>query len=127
MLNSAKNEEKVEKNMKEKKVTLRPFAPNGLLTDTQTAQLKAWWSGEKRSISTREIVSILKISRQKIYDSLKKNPERPFDELKLKTLNVLIQIYNKDIQSFKEEQQIEVKESKTNKKRASELIKKVGE
>lgn len=111
-----------------KKVALRPFAPNGLLTDTQTEQLKAWWNGEKRVISTRGIAKEVGVSRAKLYNSFAQNPDRPFDEMKLSIVNNLIQLYNVDIERAKEleKKETEVKETKSNLKRAEELIKKVG-
>lgn len=109
-----------------KKLNLRPFAPNGLLTETQTEQLKAWWNGEKRVISTRKLAEEIGVSRPKLYKSFTENPERPFDELKLSIVNKFIAIYNEDIQKAKKVKE-EVKETKTSKKLAEELIKKVGD
>lgn len=112
-----------------KKVILRPFAPKGLLSDTQTEQLKAWWSGEKRVVSTREIAKQVGVSRAKLHNSFSNNPDRPFDEMKLVTVNNLIQLYNTDIERAKEleKKNTKVKETKSSVKRAEELIKKVGE
>lgn len=114
-----------------KKLLLRPFAPNGLLTDTQTEQLKAWWNGEKRVVSTREIAKQVGVSRAKLYNSFSQNPDRPFDEMKLAIVNNLIQLYNVDIQQAKEleknKEKEEAKKTKSSVKRAEELIKKVGE
>lgn len=108
------------------KVRLRPFAPNGLLSDAQTKQLKAWFQGENRKINQRGIAEAIGVSRNKLYSSLEKNPNRPFDELPLKTVNKLIELYNSDIQEVKEERKKEAKETKTTKERAEKLIKKVG-
>lgn len=114
-----------------KKLVLRPFAPRGLLTDKQTEQLKAWWSGENRVVSTREIAKQVGVSRQKLYNSFAQNPDRPFDEMKLAIVNNLIQLYNVDIQQAKEleknKEKEEGKKTKSSLKRAEELIKKVGE
>ncbi|EOH59432.1 hypothetical protein [Enterococcus faecalis] len=112
-----------------KKVILRPFAPKGLLSDTQTEQLKAWWHGEKRVVSTREIAKQVGVSRAKLHNSFLNNPDRPFDEMKLVTVNNLIQLYNTDIERAKEleKKNTKVKETKSSVKRAEELIKKVGE
>lgn len=109
-----------------KKINLRPFAPKGLLTESQTEQLKAWWNGEKRMVSTRELAKQVGVSRQKLYNSFEENPERPFDELKLSVVNRFIALYNEDIQKAKKEKE-EAEETKSSKKLAEELIKKVGD
>jgi len=108
------------------KIRIRPFAPNGLLSKTQTKQLEAWFQGESRKINHRGISDAIGVSRNKLYMSFEKNPERPFDELSLKTVNKLIELYNRDIQTVKEEQVEVAEETKTTKERAEKLIKKVG-
>lgn len=111
-----------------KKITLRPFAPKGILTETQTKQLMAWYNGEKRNISHTEIGQKASVSRQKLYISFKRNPERPFDELKLSIVNKIIQLYNHDIENPKKDDSKEIeKELKTGLKKAKSLIKKVEE
>lgn len=107
------------------KLRMRPFAPNGLLTDTQTKQLAAWFDGENRKINQRGIAEAIGVSRNKLYSSFGKNPERPFDELALKTVNKLIELYNHDIQESKKEQKDAAEETKTSKERAEKLINKV--
>lgn len=108
------------------KIRLRPFAPNGLLSAAQTKQLKSWFQGENRNINQRGISDVIGVSRNKLYMSFDKNPERPFDELPLKTVNKLIELYNTDIQQVKEEEKKVAEETKTTKERAEKLIKKVG-
>lgn len=108
-----------------RKVAFRPFAPKGLLTEAQTDQLKRWIEGEKRTISIDAFTKEVGISKQSLYNAMRKNPDRPFDELKLFVVNNLIQVFNQDIQIAKKEIK-EAKETKTSKKRAEELIKKVG-
>lgn len=112
-----------------KNITLRPFAPKGLLTESQNKQLIEWWNNtEKRLVTTREIAQICGISRDTFYRAFKNKPERPFDELALKTVNKIIALYNKDIQEVKKLQQdAERKETTTSKEKAKMLIKKVGE
>src|SRR5699024_3593575 len=107
------------------KVRLRPFAPNGLLSEAQTKQLVSWFQGENRQINQRGIAKEIGVSRNKLYTSFDKNPERPFDELPLKTVNLLIELYNSDIQKAKEEQKKIAKETKTTKEKAEQLTKKV--
>lgn len=107
------------------KVRLRPFAPSGLLSEAQTKQLKAWFQGENRQINQRGIAEKIGVSRNKLYMSFDKNPERPFDELPLKTVNLLIELYNSDIQQAKEEQKKIAEETKSTKEKAEKLIKKV--
>ena len=107
------------------KVSLRPFAPNGLLSEAQTKLLMAWFQGEGRQINQRGIAKEIGVSRNKLYTSFDKNPERPFDELPLKAVNLLIELYNSDIQKAKEEQKKIAEETKTTKEKAEQLIKKV--
>lgn len=108
-------------------IRLRPFAPNGLLTENQTKMLTKWFQGDERNINQRGIAEAIGISRNKLYSSFDKNPDRPFDELQLKTVNKFIELYNEDIQQVKEQRQKEVEETKSTKKKAEQLIKKVGE
>lgn len=111
-----------------KKITLRPFAPKGILTEAQTKQLMAWYGGEKRNISQVEICEKASVSRQKLYISFKQNPERPFDELKLSIVNKIIQLYNQDIENPKKDDSKEIeKELKKGLQKAKSLIKKVEE
>ncbi|WP_132981490.1 hypothetical protein [Pediococcus pentosaceus] len=109
-----------------KRAVFRPFAPKGLLSEIQTDQLKRWINGEKRTVSIDFLTKEIGISKQSLYNVMKKNPDRPFDELKLGIVNNLIRLFNKDIQVAKQEIK-EAKETKSSKKRAKELIKKVGE
>ncbi|HLQ96354.1 MAG TPA: hypothetical protein VK108_08205 [Pseudogracilibacillus sp.] len=109
------------------KIDFRPFAPNGLLTDNQTRTLTAWFEGEKRNINQRGIAEAIGVSRNKLYSAFEKNADRPFDELPLKAVNKIIELYNEDIQQFKEQQKREAEETKTTKEKAEKLIKKVGE
>lgn len=109
------------------KLQIRPFAPNGLLTDHQTKLLKAWFAGEERYINQRGISETIGVSRNKIYNSFEKNPDRPFDELQLKAVNKLVELYNEDIKQFKEQRKVEAEETKSTKKKAEQLINKVGE
>lgn len=108
------------------KIRLRPFAPNGLLSETQTNQLKSWFQGENRKINQRGIAGEINVSRNKLYMSFDKNPDRPFDELPLKTVNKLIELYNRDIEEFRKEEKKAAEETKTTKERAEKLINKVG-
>lgn len=107
------------------KVTLRPFAPNGLLSDAQSKLLKTWFQGAERNINQRGIAEAIGVSRNKLYNSFEKNPERPFDELSLGSVNKLIALYNKDIKEVKEERKKEAEETETTKEKAEKLIKKV--
>lgn len=109
------------------KIRLRPFAPKGLLTKTQSKQLTAWYEGENRIVSQREIAEVIDITPKTLRKMFKDNPERPFDNFKLKTLNSFIELYNKDIQEFKELQKNEVKETRSSLKLAEKLIDKVEE
>src|SRR5699024_1672673 len=107
------------------KVTLRPFAPKGLLSDAQTELLKTWFQGEERNINQRGIADAIGVSRNKLYNSFEKNPERPFDELSLGSVNKLIALYNEDIQEVKKERKKQAEETKSTKEKAEKLIKKV--
>lgn len=108
------------------KNTLRPFAPKGLLTNNQTNQLKRWFDGENRVINQRDLAEKIGISRNKLYQSFKKNPDRPFDELQLKNLNKLISIYNEDILLEKEVEESTDRVTDKAQRLAINLIKKVG-
>ncbi|EPM6858997.1 hypothetical protein ACTPGW_002623 [Enterococcus faecalis] len=112
-----------------KKIVLRPFAPKGLLSDVQTAQLIEWWNNtEKRNVTTREIAEICGVSRAKLSNSFRDYPERPFDEMTLKVVNKFINLYNKDIQEVKEKnREKEAVETVSSAKMAKKLIKKVSE
>ena len=107
-----------------KKIRMRAFAPNGLLTDVQTEQLKAWYQGENRKMSQRAVAEETGINRMTLRSSFEKNPERPFDEIILKKVNKFIEVYNKDIQQ-KDEEDEEVVETKKAEDLANDLIKKV--
>lgn len=108
-----------------KKIRMRPFAPNGLLTDVQTEQLKAWYQdGENRKISQRAVAEATGINRMTLRSSFEKNPDRPFDEIVLKKVNKLIEVYNEDIQR-KDEEDEKVEKTKKNKDLAKQLIEKV--
>src|SRR5699024_840088 len=106
------------------KVSLRPFAPNGLLSEAQTKLLMAWFQGEGRQINQRGIAKEIGVSRNKLYTSFDKNPERPFDELPLKAVNLLIELYNSDIQKEKEEKKKITEETKKKKKNRRRVQKK---
>lgn len=106
-----------------KKIRMRPFAPNGLLTDSQTEQLKAWYQGENRKMNQRSVADETGINRMTFRSCFEKNPERPFDELVLKKVNKLIEVYNRDIQQKDEDEQVE--ETKKAEDLAKDLIKKV--
>ncbi|WP_260480316.1 helix-turn-helix domain-containing protein [Listeria booriae] len=111
-------------------VKMRAFAPNGLLTDNQNQMLKRWieGEGENRKINQRELAQVIGISRGKMYNSFEKNPDRPFDEFNLKTVNKLIQLFNTDIQEPKKEKgKTPVKRDGKAKEKANQLIKKVEE
>lgn len=107
-----------------KKIRMRPFAPNGLLTDLQATQLKAWYEGENRKMNQRSIAKETGINRMTIRSYFEKNPERPFDELPLKKVNKLIEVYNRDIQQ-KDEADEKVEETKKAEELAKDLVKKV--
>ncbi|MCT0449977.1 hypothetical protein [Lactococcus lactis] len=117
----------------EKTPKLRPFAPNGLLSDSQTKQIVAWWNGEKRVVTTREISKIVKVSRGKLTDIFQPDNERPLDDLKLGAVNRLIALYNQDIvEAQKQEKQNKAKDKivealATDKERAQKLIDKVNQ
>src|SRR5699024_7695989 len=107
------------------KVSLRPFAPNGLLSEAQTKLLMAWFQGEGRQINQRGIAKEIGVSRNKLYTSFDKNPERPFDELPLKAVNLLIELYNSDIQKAKEEKKKSDEETKKKNEKRKKMKKKM--
>ncbi|KRM94720.1 hypothetical protein FC56_GL001091 [Lentilactobacillus senioris DSM 24302 = JCM 17472] len=113
------------------KVKYYKIAPNGLLSDKQTKLLKSWIGSKDRHINQRDLVEAIGISRNKLYQSFEQNPERPFDELKLKTLNKLLDVYNADILLPKDEStkagKLSKKQTKVAKKRINDLISKVEE
>ncbi|MBC2173995.1 hypothetical protein [Listeria booriae] len=113
-----------------KKIRPRPFAPNGLLTENQSRQLVAWYEGDERLCNQREISQIIGVSRMKLHTTFAENPERPFDELKLKNVNKLIELYNQDLEKQKEKLVVIEETKKETKKtinRAKKLIQKVDE
>lgn len=114
--------------MSEKKIKMEQFAPNGFLTSNQVERLKRWIDGERRTIKLVDLASELDIARMSINNAFKKNPERPFDEFKLGTVNKLIAVFNEDLKKSnpKEETKKEQKNAtKKEKERAKKLIKKV--
>lgn len=109
-------------------IRMRCFASNGLLTKNQTKMLMAWFEGTNRTINQRIIADKVGVSRNKLYNAFKDNPERPFDELKLKHLEALIKLYNEDITREKEipvKKEVKAKETAEMKKNAQMLIDKV--
>lgn len=110
------------------KVKLRPFAPKGFLSLKQMEQLIYWYKGSERIISQRKLAEYVGVSRRTFYNIFERDSKRPFDELKLKEVNKLVQAYNHDLQEQSDQRnQKEVDHSKVKKQDelVEQLIKKV--
>ncbi|STE38054.1 hypothetical protein [Enterococcus mundtii] len=110
-------------------VRMRPFAPKGLLTQAQNKQLLAWYEGENRVIYQKTIAEHIGMTPKTLRKMFQEDPERPFDNFKLKALNRFIALYNEDIQKYKELEAEKGKEkgkgTTTSLKLAEKLIDKV--
>lgn len=109
--------------------SFRQMATNGLLTDKQSETLVTWFNSKKRIINQRDLADKIGVSRNKIYNSFKHDPKRPFDEIKLGIVNRFIAAYNEDIELIKaqskNDEDLPAKKSKVAKKRVNDLISKV--
>lgn len=107
------------------KIRLRPFLPKGLLSSSQSKQLVTWYEGKNRTVTKQDIAKIIDMNRKTLRKMFIDNPERPFDNFKMKHLNKFIKLYNEDIQRYKELKQQEVQETQISKELVQKLIDKV--
>lgn len=106
-------------------VRMRPFAPKGFLTDLQNKQLILWYQGENRLTSQKMIAEKIGMTPKTLRKMFQEAPDRPFDNFKLKSLNLFIMLYNEDIQKYKELESEKENEKKDNSIKSIRLAKKL--